>query len=72
MAALVVVVLGAPWSAAGAALIADVLPGEWYPVGLGLRNASVQIAQLAGFAVGVLKVPHRGAHATPSKWAVVG
>ena len=56
LAALVVVVvlIGAPWSAAEAALIADILPGELYTVGLGLRTASGQVAQLAGFAVGVL------------------
>jgi predicted MFS family arabinose efflux permease len=57
----VVVVLGAPWSAAEAALIADILPGEWYPVGLGLRTASVQVAQLAGFAVGGVVVAVVGA-----------
>ena len=57
----VVVVLGAPWSAAEGALIADILPGDSYPVGLGLRTASVQLAQLAGFAVGGVAVAVVGA-----------
>ncbi len=44
----------APFKAAQLALLPDVLHGEQYPVGLAVRTASAQIAQLAGFALGGL------------------
>ncbi|MDP9091647.1 MAG: MFS transporter [Actinomycetota bacterium] len=47
-----VVVVGAPWKAAESALVADILSGEGYVLGVGLRVATVQAAQLVGFAVG--------------------
>jgi predicted MFS family arabinose efflux permease len=50
------VLVGAPCSAAEAALVVDILPGSDYVVGTGLRTATVQGAQLAGFAVGGVAV----------------
>jgi MFS family permease len=58
----VAVTVGAPWGAAEAALIADILPSPDYPVGLGLRSATNQSAQLIGFAAGGLGVAVLGAH----------
>ncbi len=46
------VVVGAPWKAAESALVADILDGERYALGTGLRIATVQGTQLVGFAVG--------------------
>ncbi|WP_460868689.1 MFS transporter [Rhodococcus aerolatus] len=46
------VLVGAPWSAAESALVADVLSAEHYPVGVAWRGATSQAAQLAGFAAG--------------------
>jgi len=48
----VAVVVGTPWKAAESALIVDILPTPDRPMGLGLRAATSQAAQLAGFAVG--------------------
>jgi MFS family permease len=49
---IVVVAVGTPWKAAESALVADILAGEGYALGVGLRVATVQGAQLAGFAAG--------------------
>ncbi len=57
----VVVVLGSPWGAAQAALIVDLLPGPAYPVGVGLRTATLQGAQLIGFGIGGAAVAVFGA-----------
>ncbi len=46
------VIVGAPWKAAEAALVADILQGERFALGTGLRVATVQGAQLLGFAAG--------------------
>jgi hypothetical protein len=48
----VAVLVGAPWKAAESALVADILAAEGYVLGTGLRLASSQAAQLAGFALG--------------------
>lgn len=48
----VAVVVGTPWKAAESALVVDILPASDRPMGLGLRAATSQAAQLAGFAVG--------------------
>lgn len=58
----VVVLVGTPCKAAATALVVDLLATEDYPVGLGLRAATVQAAQLAGFAVGGVAVAAIGAH----------
>jgi len=62
LAALVVVVvlIGAPWAAAESALVADVLPPQDYTTGVGLRAATVQAAQLTGFALGGVLVAQVG------------
>lgn len=53
----VAVVIGAPYQAAEASLIKDMLPeGEVYGVGIGLRGATIQGSQLIGFGVGGLVV----------------
>jgi len=44
----VVVVVGTPWKAAESALVADILDGEGYALGAGLRVATTQGAQLLG------------------------
>jgi len=56
-----VVLVGTPWKAGETALVVDLLASEDYPVGLGLRAATVQAAQLAGFAVGGVAVAAVGA-----------
>ena len=56
-----VVAVGAPWKAAESALVADILAGEGYALGAGLRVASVQAAQLIGFAAGGAVVAGVGA-----------
>ncbi|MDQ6850877.1 MAG: MFS transporter [Actinomycetota bacterium] len=62
MAALLVVavVVGTPWKAAEMALVADILDAEGYAIGTGLRMATVQGAQLLGFAVGGIAVASIG------------
>jgi len=50
------VLVGTPWKAAESALVVDILPTSDYPMGLGLRAATSQAAQLAGFAAGGLAV----------------
>jgi len=59
----IVVLVGTPCKAAATALAVDLLTVEDYPVGLGLRAATVQVDQLAGFAVGGVAVPAVGAGA---------
>jgi Transmembrane secretion effector len=56
------VLVGTPWKAAEAALIADILAGEGYVLGSGLRLATGQATQLAGFAVGGAVVAAIGTH----------
>ena len=56
-----VVLLGAPHTAAQGALLPAVLPGERYERGLAVRQISAQIAQLAGFAAGGTMVAALGA-----------
>lgn len=65
LAALLVlsVLVGTPWKAAESALVVDMLPTADYPMGLGLRSATSQAAQLAGFAVGGLAVASIGPRA---------
>ena len=46
------VIIGTPWKAAESALVADILAGEGYVLGAGLRFATSQGAQLIGFAAG--------------------
>ena len=69
LAALLVlaVLVGAPWQAAESALVVDILTTEDYALGLGLRSATGQAAQLVGFAVGGVAVAAVGARA-PSVW----
>jgi len=56
-----VVLVGAPWNAAESALIVDVLAADDYALGVGLRSATGQAAQVAGFAVGGITVAALGA-----------
>lgn len=60
----VAVVVGTPWQAAESALVSEILSGERYVMGVGLRTATAQGAQLAGFGVGGLAVAAIGSHAT--------
>ncbi len=57
------VLVGAPWKAAEFALVVDVLPVADHPVGLGLRAATGQAAQLCGFAAGGFAVATVGPYA---------
>ncbi len=64
-ALLVLVVLaGSPFSAAETALIPQILSGEAFVVGTGLRTITNQLAQLAGFAFGGVTVAAIGAQAS--------
>lgn len=56
-----VVLVGTPWSAAESALVVDVLTAREYALGIGLRAATGQAAQVAGFAVGGIAVAALGA-----------
>ncbi len=56
-----VVLVGTPWNAAESALIVDILAAEDYALGVGLRSATGQAAQVAGFAVGGITVAALGA-----------
>lgn len=58
------VLVGSPFSAAESALIPEILTGEAYVVGTGLRTITNQLAQLAGFAFGGLTVAAIGAQAS--------
>ena len=48
----VAVIVGAPHKAAEPAVVADMFDGDQYSAALGVRTATVQVAQLVGFAVG--------------------
>lgn len=61
----VVVTVEAPWRAAQTALVGDILAGEGYVLGTGLRFAGTQGAQLVGFAVGGAAVASIG-----PRWAL--
>jgi MFS family permease len=56
------VLIGSPWKAAESALVADILAAEGYVLGSGLRLATSQATQLAGFAVGGAVVGAIGSH----------
>jgi predicted MFS family arabinose efflux permease len=61
-ALLVVAVLaGSPYNAAEPAVVADMFDGERYTAAIGLRTATVQAAQLIGFAGGGVVVATTGA-----------
>lgn len=51
-----VVLLGAPFKAAQAAALPDILPGERFEVGLAIRNITQQVMQLVAFAGGGLLI----------------
>jgi len=55
------VLVGTPWKAAESALVVDILTVEDYPTGLGLRTATGQAAQIAGFAIGGIAIAAIGA-----------
>ncbi len=55
------VLVGTPWKAAASALVVDILTVEDYPTGLGLRTATGQAAQIAGFAIGGIAIAAIGA-----------
>jgi MFS family permease len=57
------VLVGSPFSAAESALVPDILEGERYLVGNGLRTITNQMAQLAGFAGGGLIIAAIGPRA---------
>jgi hypothetical protein len=48
----VAVVVGSPHKAAEPAVVADMFDGDQYTAAIGLRTATIGIAQLAGFALG--------------------
>jgi predicted MFS family arabinose efflux permease len=48
----VAVFVGAPWQSVETALVAELVPERDLALGLGLRTATLQAAQLVGFAVG--------------------
>ena len=56
------VLLGAPFSAARAALLPDVLPGDKYVAGSAINNISHQATQMMGFLAGGALVAVVGAH----------
>jgi MFS family permease len=55
------VLAGSPYNAAEPALVADIFEGDQYEAAIGLRTATTQCAQLAGFAVGGMIVAVTGA-----------
>jgi len=57
----VVVLVGTPWKAAESALVVDLVEADRYPLATGLRTATMQAAQLVGFAGGGLAVSIIGA-----------
>jgi MFS family permease len=61
----VAVIIGSPWKAAENALVGDILAGEGYVLGTGLRFATSQGSQLIGFALGGAAVAGIGA-----RWAL--
>jgi MFS family permease len=58
---IVAVLIGAPYNAAEPALVADIYSGARYQAAIGLRTATLQAAQLIGFAVGGVVVAFTGA-----------
>ena len=58
------VLVGSPFSAAEAALLPEILVGETFVVGTGLRTITNQLSQLGGFAFGGLAVAAIGARAS--------
>jgi predicted MFS family arabinose efflux permease len=58
------VLAGSPFSAAESALIPEILSGEAFVVGTGLRTITNQLAQLGGFAFGGVTVAAIGAQAS--------
>lgn len=58
----VAVIVGTPWKASESALVSEILAGEHYVLGTGLRVAAGQGAQLVGFGVGGLVVTAIGSH----------
>jgi MFS family permease len=58
----VAVVIGTPWKAAETAMVGDILAGEGYVLGTGLRFATSQGSQLVGFALGGAAVAWIGPH----------
>src|SRR5664279_2843449 len=48
----IAVLAGSPYNAAEPAVVADIFRGERYSAAIGVRTATVQAAQLIGFAVG--------------------
>ena len=59
-----VVLVGSPFSAAESALLPEILEGEAYVVGTGLRTITNQLAQLGGFAFGGIAVAAIGSRAS--------
>jgi predicted MFS family arabinose efflux permease len=57
------VLVGSPFSAAESALLPEILTGETFVVGTGLRTITNQLAQLGGFAFGGIAVAAIGARA---------
>jgi MFS family permease len=57
------VLVGSPFSAAESALLPEILSGETFVVGTGLRTITNQLAQLGGFAFGGVAVAAIGARA---------
>ena len=58
----IAVLVGAPYNAAEPALVADIYSGSQYQAAIGLRTATLQAAQLIGFAGGGVVVALTGAH----------
>jgi predicted MFS family arabinose efflux permease len=58
-----VVLVGSPFTAAESALLPEILSGETFVVGTGLRTITNQMAQLGGFAFGGMAVAAIGARA---------
>jgi hypothetical protein len=58
----VVVLIGRPFLAAENALLPDILSGEAYALGSGLRTTTLQVSQLVGFAGGGALIATIGAH----------
>ncbi|MEV5704875.1 MFS transporter [Actinoallomurus sp. NPDC052274] len=56
------VLLGAPFTAARAALLTEVLPGDMYVVGSAINNITHQLTQMLGFLVGGAVIFAVGAH----------
>jgi len=57
-----VVLIGRPFFAAESALLPDILSGEYYALGSGLRTTTLQVTQLLGFAAGGVLIATIGAH----------